>query len=178
MPFKQGRRPCLVLERGEVRRFRGALLARGYLPHTGPRTRRTEETQAWVAPVGRGGIKLSERWEDGAHTLHGIFTNRFPNLLVCHFIQAAFGLNFHHYLLELTSHLTGIVATAIEDDIIELEATAAFPVLFGDEDLGEVAEALLLGGVEQVVRTDVGLEDRRPRGGERSFDDALATTPG
>ncbi|HWJ64299.1 MAG TPA: NAD(P)/FAD-dependent oxidoreductase [Acidimicrobiales bacterium] len=74
-------------------------------------------------PVGVGGVKLSERWHDGAHTLHGVLTNGFPNLLVCHFIQAAFGLNFTHYLQELTAHLTWIVATAEESEITSIEAT-------------------------------------------------------
>jgi hypothetical protein len=32
-------------------------------------------------PVGRGGVRLSERWHDGAHTLHGVLTAEFPNLL-------------------------------------------------------------------------------------------------
>ncbi|HWJ98049.1 MAG TPA: NAD(P)/FAD-dependent oxidoreductase [Acidimicrobiales bacterium] len=74
-------------------------------------------------PVGVGGVKLSERWHDGAHTLHGVLTNGFPNLLVCHFIQAGFGLNFTHYLQELTAHLTWIVATAEESEIASIEAT-------------------------------------------------------
>ncbi len=74
-------------------------------------------------PVGVGGVKLSERWADGAHTLHGILTNGFPNLLVCHFIQAGYGLNFHHYLSELTDHLATIVATADEQGITSIEAT-------------------------------------------------------
>ena len=74
-------------------------------------------------PVGREGVHLSERWADGAHTLHGVLTNGFPNLLVCHFIQAGYGLNFHHYLNELTAHLVSIVATAVADDITSIEAT-------------------------------------------------------
>jgi len=74
-------------------------------------------------PVGRDGVTLSERWSDGAHTLHGILTNGFPNLLVCHFIQAGFGLNFHHYLSELTAHLAAIVATASKEGITSIEAT-------------------------------------------------------
>ncbi len=76
-------------------------------------------------PVGREGVRLSERWHDGAHTLHGVLTHGFPNLLVCHFIQAGFGLNFHHYLSELTAHLASIVATAADEDIISIEATVA-----------------------------------------------------
>ena len=74
-------------------------------------------------PVGRDGVKLSDRWEDGAHTLHGILTNGFPNLLVCHFIQAGFGLNFHHYLCELTEHLAWLVATCEDEGITTIEAT-------------------------------------------------------
>ena len=74
-------------------------------------------------PVGRGGVKLSERWADGAHTLHGILSNGFPNLLICHFIQAAAGLNFHHYLQEHTTHLTWLVATLEEEGATSIEAT-------------------------------------------------------
>jgi cation diffusion facilitator CzcD-associated flavoprotein CzcO len=74
-------------------------------------------------PVGRDGVHLSERWHDGAHTLHGVLTHGFPNLLICHFIQAGFGLNFHHYLSELTTHLASIVATAVEQDLTSIEAT-------------------------------------------------------
>jgi hypothetical protein len=54
MPFKQGRRPCLVLEREDVRSFRGALLALGYRFHAGLRSTRRGETQAWLADIGRG----------------------------------------------------------------------------------------------------------------------------
>ncbi|MEO6987258.1 MAG: NAD(P)/FAD-dependent oxidoreductase [Aquihabitans sp.] len=88
-------------------------------------------------PVGRGGVKLSERWADGAHTLHGVLTNGFPNLLVCHFIQAGFGLNFHHYLSELTAHLVAIVATADREGITSIEAT----VEAEDEWLAKLWEA-------------------------------------
>ena len=74
-------------------------------------------------PVGRDGVKLGDRWNDGAHTLHGILTNGFPNLLVCHFIQAAYGLNFHHYLHELTTHLTWIVASLEDEGATSIEAS-------------------------------------------------------
>jgi cyclohexanone monooxygenase len=74
-------------------------------------------------PVGRNGVKLSERWSDGAHTLHGVLTNGFPNLLVCHFIQGGFGLNFTHYLSESTKHIASIIATAKAEHITEIEPT-------------------------------------------------------
>lgn len=74
-------------------------------------------------PVGRGGEKLSERWHDGAHTLHGVLANGFPNLLVCHFVQAGYGLNYHHYLHELTNHLAWLVETALERGVAAIEPT-------------------------------------------------------
>ena len=74
-------------------------------------------------PVGRDGQTLSERWSDGAHTLHGVMSNGFPNLLICHFVQAGFGLNFHHYLSELTDHITWIAATALDEGIATIEPT-------------------------------------------------------
>ena len=74
-------------------------------------------------PVGRDGARLSERWADGAHTLHGVLANGFPNLLVCHFVQAGYGLNYHHYLHELTEHLAWLIATARDEGIAALEPT-------------------------------------------------------
>jgi len=74
-------------------------------------------------PVGRDGVALSERWADGAHTLHGILTAGFPNLFICHFVQAGFGLNFTHYLSELADHVTAVVAALLDDDVDTIEAT-------------------------------------------------------
>ena len=74
-------------------------------------------------PIGRGGIRLSERWADGAHTLHGILSAEFPNLLVAHFIQGGFGLNFVHYLSELTEHLAWLIATCEREGITSIEPT-------------------------------------------------------
>jgi hypothetical protein len=54
MPFKQGVKPCLRVPKHLHRTFRGDLFALGYKPHTGPRSRRAGEIQAWVAPIGRG----------------------------------------------------------------------------------------------------------------------------
>ncbi len=74
-------------------------------------------------PVGRHGVKLSDRWANGAHTLHGIFSAEFPNMLVAHVVQGGFGLNFVHYLSELTEHLAWIIATCEAEGITSIEAT-------------------------------------------------------
>ena len=75
MPFKQGIKPCLVVPKRLHRRFRGDLLAQGYEFHTGPRTTRDGEIQAWVASINGGRqVHVQEvRLDDGdiavfAHT--------------------------------------------------------------------------------------------------------------
>jgi cation diffusion facilitator CzcD-associated flavoprotein CzcO len=74
-------------------------------------------------PVGRGGIRLSERWHDGTHSLHGVLTAEFPNLFVVSFVQAGFGLNFVHFLTESTAHITWLIDHCLTEGISSIEAT-------------------------------------------------------
>ncbi len=74
-------------------------------------------------PSGRDGVTLGERWADGAHTLHGVLSAEFPNLLIIGTIQAGFGVNFVHFLSESARHVAWIVATAEEQGIRSIEAT-------------------------------------------------------
>jgi cation diffusion facilitator CzcD-associated flavoprotein CzcO len=74
-------------------------------------------------PQGRGGVHLSERWADGAHTLHGILSAEFPNLLMISLVQAGFGTNFLHFLSESASHVAWLVATCEAERIRTIEAT-------------------------------------------------------
>lgn len=54
MPFKQGIEPVVVVAKDSRRVFRGDLFATGYRPHTGPRTTRDGEIQAWLKLIGSG----------------------------------------------------------------------------------------------------------------------------
>lgn len=74
-------------------------------------------------PVGRGGVRLSERWHDGTHSLHGILTAEFPNFMVVSFVQAGFGLNFVHFLSESTAHITWLIDHCLTEGIASIEAT-------------------------------------------------------
>ena len=40
-------------------------------------------------PKGVGGTRCSERWAQGAHTLHGVMASGFPNLLLISLVQGA-----------------------------------------------------------------------------------------
>ena len=74
-------------------------------------------------PRGRGGVSMSERWHDGAHTLHGVLSAEFPNLMMISLVQAGFGTNFLHFLSESAKHVAWLIATCIEQDIATIEAT-------------------------------------------------------
>jgi len=74
-------------------------------------------------PIGRGGVKLSDRWHDGTHSLHGILTAEFPNFFVVSFIQAGFGLNFVHFLSESTNHIGWLIEHCRTEGIATIEAT-------------------------------------------------------
>ncbi|MBX3286205.1 MAG: NAD(P)/FAD-dependent oxidoreductase, partial [Actinobacteria bacterium] len=74
-------------------------------------------------PVGRDGVRLSERWHDGTHSLHGVLTAGFPNFFVVSFIQAGFGLNFVHFLSESTQHIGWLIEHCRTEGISSIEAT-------------------------------------------------------
>jgi cation diffusion facilitator CzcD-associated flavoprotein CzcO len=74
-------------------------------------------------PEGRDGVRLSERWHDGAHTLHGILSAGFPNLLMISLVQAGFGTNFLHFLATSAEHVAWLVTTCEREGIDTVEAT-------------------------------------------------------
>lgn len=73
-------------------------------------------------PKGRNGVALSERWHDGAHTLHGILSGEFPNLMMISLVQAGFGTNFLHFLSESAKHVAWLVDTCAQRGIATIEA--------------------------------------------------------
>ena len=73
-------------------------------------------------PVGRGGQRLSERWADGPHTLHGILSAGFPNMCMIGIVQAGFGTNFLHFLAESAKHVAWIIATCEDEGVTTIEA--------------------------------------------------------
>jgi cyclohexanone monooxygenase len=73
-------------------------------------------------PQGRGGVSMSESWREGPHTMHGVLTHDFPNLLMISTVQGGFGVNFVHYLTETSKHVAYIVAECDREGISEIEA--------------------------------------------------------
>jgi len=59
---------------------------------------------------GKGGLSLTEKWRDGASTLHGMLTRGFPNCFIVQNTQSGFTANFPHMLNEQAKHFAYLIA--------------------------------------------------------------------
>jgi cyclohexanone monooxygenase len=72
---------------------------------------------------GRSGVTLSDKWADGAVTLHGMHMNGFPNCFIMSTIQAGFTANYPHALNEQAKHVAYIVSRGLNEGLVQVEAT-------------------------------------------------------
>ena len=101
--------------------------------------------------IGRDGVRLSDHWDPGMRTLHGMHVHGFPNLFQIGAAQGA-GLiaNYPHNLTEAGAHVAHIIRRALDEGIEAVEATAEaeaewMDVLRGD---GSGMSRMLLGSTE------------------------------
>jgi cyclohexanone monooxygenase len=73
---------------------------------------------------GRDGVTLTEKWHDGASTLHGMHTRGFPNCFIFSNVQSGFTVNFPHMLNEQSKHLAYILGEAAARGVTRIEAEA------------------------------------------------------
>ena len=73
--------------------------------------------------VGKGGRTLSEKWENGLRTLHGLQTNGFPNCFFLGFTQSAVTVNVPQSLNEQARHVTYILDQVMAQGGTTVEAT-------------------------------------------------------
>jgi cation diffusion facilitator CzcD-associated flavoprotein CzcO len=74
-------------------------------------------------PVGRDGVSLNQSWSSGAHTLHGVLSGGFPNMMVISLVQAGFGTNFVHFLGRSARHVAELINACDQQGIVTIEAT-------------------------------------------------------
>ena len=75
--------------------------------------------------VGRDGVRLSEHWEEGMRTLHGIHVHGFPNVYVVGAAQGANLIsNYPHNLTEAGRTVATVIAHAEAEGIREVEPAA------------------------------------------------------
>jgi len=73
---------------------------------------------------GRGGKTLTDHWADGLRTLHGFYSNGFPNCFHMGFTQNALTANFPHMLEEQARHITQLIQHTKAQEARCLEPTA------------------------------------------------------
>jgi cyclohexanone monooxygenase len=74
---------------------------------------------------GRDGISLTEKWADGASTLHGMHSRGFPNCFIFSNVQSGFTVNFPHMIDEQARHCAYILEHAFANDVRVVEASDA-----------------------------------------------------
>jgi cation diffusion facilitator CzcD-associated flavoprotein CzcO len=72
---------------------------------------------------GRDGLSLSDKWDQGVRTLHGMHSRDFPNCFILSNTQSAFTVNFPHALAEQAKHLAYIVNHALTNEMTRVETT-------------------------------------------------------
>jgi cyclohexanone monooxygenase len=74
---------------------------------------------------GRGGLSLTEKWKDGASTLHGLLSRGFPNCFIVSNVQSGFSANFPHMINEQSKHIGYVIAEARARQARSVEPTQA-----------------------------------------------------
>jgi cation diffusion facilitator CzcD-associated flavoprotein CzcO len=70
---------------------------------------------------GRNGQTLTEKWKNGASTLHGLFTRNFPNCFIVSNTQSGFTANFPHMINEQSKHIAYVMKQALDRQVRTLE---------------------------------------------------------
>lgn len=76
--------------------------------------------------IGRDGISLTEKWEDGFKTFHGLYTHQFPNCFFLGTTQTGVTINYSLCILEQSRHLAHVLRAAQDRDckVVEPSLTA------------------------------------------------------
>ena len=74
--------------------------------------------------TGRDGLTLTKKFENGAETLHGIFSRGFPNMFLIQTAQGGYSANFQHMLAETAKHIAFVASEALTNDLRTLEPEA------------------------------------------------------
>jgi cyclohexanone monooxygenase len=73
---------------------------------------------------GRHGVTLASKWRHGTRSLHGIYTNGFPNLFVIGGVsQAVLTINFSHGVDEQASHVAAVISRCTQDGASAVDVT-------------------------------------------------------
>ena len=68
-------------------------------------------------PKGEGGVSLSDSWNKGAFTLHGVLTHGFPNLMMNSHVQGGQHINFAYAISKTGEHIGWLIAHSLEEGV-------------------------------------------------------------
>ncbi len=74
--------------------------------------------------VGSRGRSLSEYWQGGMRSVHGMHVHGFPNMFVLGHAQGGFTVNYPHLLEEASGHLCHVLRHLIDHGLSTVEATS------------------------------------------------------
>jgi cation diffusion facilitator CzcD-associated flavoprotein CzcO len=74
---------------------------------------------------GRDGLSTTQKWQEGASTLHGWASRGFPNCFFVSIVQAALTPNFMHVTNEQAKHIAYVISQCRERGINTIEPTDA-----------------------------------------------------
>ena len=80
--------------------------------------------RAGMEIYGRNGITTTEKWKEGASTLHGWTSRGFPNCFFIQVVQAALTPNFIHVTNEQAKHIAYVISECNKRGIKSVEPTA------------------------------------------------------
>ena len=72
---------------------------------------------------GRDGQTLTQRWQDGVSTLHGLYSRGFPNCFIISNTQSGFTANFPHMINEQSKHIAYVLNHCAEHQVRRVEAS-------------------------------------------------------
>ena len=84
-------------------------------------------------PIGKNGLRLSEKWSDGIRTLHSFHVHGFPNLFVIGHAHGSYTTSYTHSFDVKAKHLSYILVSSLKKGIKEIEVTAAAEQAWVDE---------------------------------------------
>ena len=106
-----------IIANGETYEIDCLIYATGFEVGTGFSHRAGCET------FGRAGLSLTEKWKDGAATLHGMHVNGFPNYFIIGITQSGFTANFPHMIEEQARHMAYVIHETLDREATVVEAS-------------------------------------------------------
>jgi len=88
--------------------------------------------RAGFETVGRGGLTLSEKWRDRAHTFHGLHLHGFPNAFMLSLVHSGYTLNYPYLIDEQAKHVAWVIGEALARGARTVEASAEAEKAWGE----------------------------------------------